>query len=124
MDGTDLDASISPIGLRSLGIKPAISMLGHTTRGKIIGRLALCCLGSRTPLFASNKERMYMAWPLQRAMHRPIQCEFQRASIKRPVMNNQLVMLTLDMLAPYITYDTVCLVDMTWGQLRLDNRES
>jgi hypothetical protein len=61
VDGTDLDASISTIGLRSLGIKPAISMLGQTTRDTTTGGLALCCLGSRTPLFASNSERIYMA---------------------------------------------------------------
>lgn len=66
MDGTDLDASISPISPRSLGIKPANSMLGKATRDRTTGRLALCSLGSRTPLFASNNERMYMACPLQR----------------------------------------------------------
>jgi hypothetical protein len=62
----DLDASISPINLRSLGIKPANSTLGQAPRGRATGRLALCCLGSRTPLFASNNERIYIAWPLQR----------------------------------------------------------
>jgi hypothetical protein len=61
VDGTDLDASISPISLPSLEIEPTNFILGYGIRGRTTRRLALCCLGSRTPLFASNKERIYMA---------------------------------------------------------------
>ena len=112
MGGTDLDASISPVSLRSLETKPANYTLENAIIRNTAGKLALSCLGSRTPLFASNNERMYMAWPLQRERCTDQSSASFRERRYNDLLKNRLLMLALGMLALYVTYDTVCLVDM------------
>ena len=112
MGGTDLDASISPVSLRSLETRPANYTLENAIIRNTTGKLALCCLGSRTPLFASNNERMYMAWPLQRERCTDQSSASFRERRYNDLLKNRLLMLALGMLALYVTYDTVCLVDM------------